>query len=442
MTAEELEELLKKHMGGHMQLVSRGRKAALYYRNRNDILREKSPENQSRAVEGMHPLRNADNRISHNWHNLLVNQKAGYLFTNPPAFDLGEESRNRKLRKVLGEDFARVCKDLCIEASNTGIAFLHIWEGEAGTLEMDTVSGMEVIPLFDRGMRRKMIGAIRLYQGEIDGRRVDFYEYWDGESGTFFVRKSGRLEPYPMVENRNEVRHPFGQVPFIPFANNNLMSSDLENVKPLIDVYDKIFSGYVNDIEDIQQVIFILTNYGGENLEEFLSDLKRYKTVDMQQSGEGDHSGISTLTIDIPVAARNDLLAMTRKEIFVCGQGVDPEKEAFQSASGTALRHVYSLLELKAGLMETEFRRGFHQLIRLILAYWGEGEEEVSINQSYFRSAIQNDLEQAQILSYVKDISSPETIAKSNPMVDDWQQEMRQLRKQKKENQKNKEQER
>ncbi len=432
MTAEELEKLLKKHMGGHMQLVSRGRKAALYYRNQNDILREKSPENLSRTPSGIDPLRTADNRISHNWHNLLVNQKAGYLFTNPPVFDLGEEKRNKKLRQVLGEDFARLCKDLCIEASNTGIAFLHVWEGEDGTFEMDTVSGMEVIPLFDRGIRRKMTAVIRLYQGELDGQRADFYEYWDQEKGTFFVRKSGRLEPYPLFGEKNEISHPFGVTPFIPFPNNNLMSSDLESVKPLIDVYDKIYSGYVNDIEDIQQVIFILTNYGGENLEEFLSDLKRYKTVDMQQNGDGDHSGISTLTIDIPVAARNDLLAMTRKQIFICGQGVDPENEQFQSASGVALRHLYSLLELKAGLMETEFRQGFHQLIRLILTYLGQDTQEISINQSYFRSAVQNDLEQAQILSYVKDVSSKETVAKANPMVDDWQQEMRQLRKQEK----------
>ena len=50
---------------------------------------------------------------------------------------------------------------------------------------------------------------------------------------------------------------------------------DLKNIKPLIDVYCKVFSGFVNDLEDIQEVIFVLTNYGGADLGQFLRDLIR-----------------------------------------------------------------------------------------------------------------------------------------------------------------------
>ncbi|WP_317050739.1 phage portal protein, partial [Clostridium neonatale] len=75
-------------------------------------------------------------------------------------------------------------------------------------------------------------------------------------------------------------------------GNNNLMTSDLDNVKPLIDVYDKVFSGFVNDLEDIQEIIFILTNYEGEDSREFLSQLKKYKTVKVNDSGAGDRSGL------------------------------------------------------------------------------------------------------------------------------------------------------
>ncbi len=427
MTAFDVEELLKKHLAGHMRLTERARTAQLYYRNKNDILRDRSPENQGVCFGGVNPLRSADNRISHNWHNLLVNQKAGYLFTSPPAFDVGDDWRNKAVKKVLGDGFSGVCKDLCIEASNTGVAYLHIWCDEDGRFCFGVVSGMEVIPVYSGSIQKELTGVLRLYEGEADGKKATFYEYWDKECGSFFIKRHKTIEPLNGQAGRNTFYHNFGMVPFIPFKNNNLGTSDLENVKPLIDVYDKIYSGFVNDIEDIQQVIFILTNYGGQDLETFLSDLKRYKTVDMQHSGDGDKSGISTLTIDIPVAARNDLLKLTRKQIFISGQGVDPENEQMAYTSGVALRHAYSLLELKAGLMESEFRTGFGKLVRAILRFLGIDDREVLLEQSYFRSAVQNDLEKAQMISYLRDVTSRETIAKESPLVDDWQRELENL---------------
>lgn len=125
----------------------------------------------------------------------------------------------------------------------------------------------------------------------------------------------------------NVYKHNFGEVPFIEFLNNDLEVRDLDNVKHLIDVYDKVYSGFVNDIEDIQEVIFVLTNYGGADLTEFLKGLKEYKTIDLQSSGADDKSGLSTITINIPIEARDSLLKTTEKQIYVQGQGVDPKPE-------------------------------------------------------------------------------------------------------------------
>lgn len=172
------------------------------------------------------------------------------------------------------------------------------------------------------------------------------------------------LTPYDMfsvvgIDGNAEMtytfKHGIGEVPFFVFANNNIGTGDLDNIKPLIDTYCKVFSGFVNDLEDIQEVIFVLTNYGGQDLNEFLSDLKYYKTVKVEDDGEGK-SGVSTLTIDLPVEAREKLLTITRKCIFEQGMGIDPDPQNFGNSSGVALNFLYSLLELKAGLMETEFR--------------------------------------------------------------------------------------
>ena len=55
------------------------------------------------------PLRNADNRIPFNFHGLLVNQKASYMFTAPPLFNLGNKNANKALVKFLGDKSSDSC---------------------------------------------------------------------------------------------------------------------------------------------------------------------------------------------------------------------------------------------------------------------------------------------------------------------------------------------
>ncbi|MGG7153403.1 phage portal protein, partial [Clostridium neonatale] len=208
---------------------------------------------------------------------------------------------------------------------------------------------------------------------------------------------------------------------------NNLMTSDLDNVKPLIDVYDKVFSGFVNDLEDIQEIIFILTNYEGEDSREFLSQLKKYKTVKVNDSGAGDRSGLQTLTIDIPIEAREKLLTMTRKAIFEQGQGVDPQQQDFGNASGVALKFLYSLLELKAGLTETEFKLGFGEFVRAICRYLNV--ECKSIIQTWTRTAVTNDSELADICTSSMGLLSNLTLYKNHPFVEDADKEAEQKKK-------------
>ena len=72
-------------------------------------------------------------------------------------------------------------------------------------------------------------------------------------------------------------------------------------------------------MDDIQQLIIVLSGYGGADLNTFLSDLKKYKTIKVD-GDEGSNPGVSTLNIEIPIEARNSALEVTRKAIFEQGQ--------------------------------------------------------------------------------------------------------------------------
>lgn len=220
------------------------------------------------------------------------------------------------------------------------------------------------------------------------------------------------------------------QVPFISFPNNNMNTDDLKNIKPLIDVYDKVYSGFINDLDDIQELIFVLSGYGGTELASFLSDLKKYKTIKVD-GDEGSNPGVSTLNIEIPIEARNSVLQATRKAIFEQGQGFDPQPENFGNQSGEALKFMYSLLEMKAGLTETEFQLGFARLIRAICRH--QGIECKKIVQTWTRTSIKNDTEQAQICKDSVGIVSKKTILKNHPLVEDADAELKQLEKEEQE---------
>ncbi|MFR1013940.1 phage portal protein, partial [Veillonella sp.] len=287
--------------------------------------------------------------------------------------------------------------------------------------------------------------AVRCYE-ELDvatGDAYDVFEIWDDTICRAYRKEKSLsinegLNPYDMFsifmeknqsEAANEFVHDLGEVPFIPFKNNGNCYSDLDRIKRLIDAYDKTYSGFINDLEDIQEIIFVLTNYSGQNLNEFIRDLKYYKTIQVDSIGSEDKSGVSTLTIDIPVEAREKALEITRKSIFTMGQGIDPEMQGLDGTSGEAMKFLYALLELKAGLMETEFRLSFNQFIRAICRF--KGIKLQNIIQTWTRTMIRNDAELVDMCSKSKGIISDKTIIKAHPFVEDVEAEEEQLAKEK-----------
>lgn len=440
MDIEVIKKLIRKYQVGHSTFVTQIAKARAYYRNETDIMFPPLKEEREKKEK---PLRNADNRIPFNFHGLLVNQKASYMFTAPPLFDLGEKKANKDLVKFLGDKYPKVCKDLCIEASNCTVGWLHVWCDKKSTWKYAIVPAEQVIPVWSDSLEKELFGVFRSYQNIDDdtGDAYIIYEYWNETECAAYRLKAGdeldQLLPYQMFlvdpmlcEYADTYRHGVGEVPFFPFFNNNIDTDDLKNIKPLIDVYCKVFSGFVNDLEDIQEVIFVLTNYGGADLGQFLRDLKDYKAIQIESEGDGDHSGVSTLTIELPVEAREKLLEITRKCIFEQGMGVDPDPQNFGNSSGVALKFLYALLEQKAGLQETEFRLGFGQFIRCVCRLNGISIKDDTIVQTWTRTSVQNDQELSQIATQSKGIVSDETIVAHHPWVDDPEKEMELLQEQ------------
>ena len=443
MPIEVVKELIKSCSVGHRRFIRESKVAERYYENKNDILYS---ERKNRDND---PLRNSDNRIPRNFHGLLVNQKAAYMFSAPPLFDVGNEKVNKQIADILGDKYAKVCKDLCVKASNCGVAWLHYWKDDDGQWKYGTIDPKQIIPVYSADLDRQLEAVLRNYKTRdtTDGKTIYVWEYWTREKCYVYKKKGSSisesgLEPYNLYGMAdspdgsatmvNEFEHDLEEVPFIPFYNNNIPIDDLTNVKPLIDAYDKVFSGFLNDLEDIQEVIFILTNYGGEDLKTFVNELKQYKAIKVEADGAGGGGGVEALTISIPIEAREKFLEITRKAIFEQGMGVDPDPQKFGNTSGEALKYLYSLLELKSGLMETEFKLGFGQLVRAICRHLGAECEQIT--QTWTRTAIRSESELADISTKSVGVISHKTILKNHPWVENAEEEEKQIKKEEEEN--------
>ena len=159
MDLDVAKKLISNYVAGHCDFVTKADVAERYYKVENDILfyKEHCPD------ELKNPLRSADNRVPFSFYNLLVNQKASYLFTYPPIFDTKDNDLNTLIVDTLGDDYAKKCKDLCVNASNSGMAWLHYWDDNEKGFCYAVVPSTQVIPVWSKKLNKKLLAVLRYY---------------------------------------------------------------------------------------------------------------------------------------------------------------------------------------------------------------------------------------------------------------------------------------
>lgn len=369
--------------------------------------------------------RKADNRIAHNFHQLITDEEVDYLLSYAPIFDLGSEQANVAITEALGDKFLKKSRALDIDACNSGCSWLHYWVDVAKKeVAYATVPSEQIIPVMKDSLEEEMERLIRYYPvSRTNGLNKKYFvrvEVWDAAKCEFFLIP-GEIESLSVFNNTDDgtLIHPFKTIPFIPFPNNNRKQGNLKKYKGLIDAFDIVVSGYVNDVMDIQEVIYILENYGGTDLNDFIKDLKRFKTVSVGDDGiDGAKGDLRTLTIDIPVEARNSLLEFLKKQIYTAGQALSRDVTSVGNASGQTLKFFYRDLDLKVGDKEVEFTAGFRELVRVIAEY-KHIPIKGAIGVTFTRNRISNDLETATICKDSMGIIPTELIWANHPFVDD-----------------------
>lgn len=444
----------------YSEFFQRAREGKEYYNNDAQILKTGAAGieevNSFLSKLGKNPLHSANNKIPCNWHKVLTDQKVAYLFTYPPQFDAkgGGNKINKQIKSALGGTYEKVIKQLATDSSNCGSAWLQYWYGNQQPEQPKQpftywfIDPTQIRPIYDStSVIRKIKYLVRQYSFvDETGQSKTRYEVWDDKQVAYLELLSATAEvPKPEIQyetlpngNWNIKPHNYGRVPFIEFPNNEGRIGDLKMYKALIDSIDKLISGFANDIDDIQELVWNIKNYAGETSEVvYDKDGNEVKNeIDFRQKLKAkgvlftdDKGGVDVIRSEIPFEARSKYLEVATKQLYVSAMAVNTSPDKTGDQSGVYIEFLYSLLELKAGLMQTEFMPALDELIKAILLYLGL-PQDTEIGQTWTRNKPRNDTEESAIIAQTPNtVMSDETKTKVHPLVEDWQAERKQIEK-------------
>ena len=396
-------------------------------------------------AKGSNPLHTADNRISLNRHSIVVDQKAGYLFSVPPKFefpaddkDPGDKELLKSVNDTVGTEWAKVVKQLGIDASNTGRAWLAYWVTDKEKFEYFYINPLTMRPIYDRSsIKKKLQYLIRVY-GYLDdqGNPVTRYEFWDNEEVAYLVKPAASTEnKNPQIDfemlpqgGYNILKNTYGRIPFIEFRNKAALLPDLPMYKDIIDAMDKVMSGFINDIDDLQEIIWVIQNYAGETSKiDYDADGNEIeKTIDLLQTlkakkwvSVGEKGSLTPVTGEVPYEARMKALEALDKEFWIAAKAVNPNPPTAGNQSGVYIDFLYGELEEKSGLMQTEFDAAIDQFLTAVLHFLKKDETKQFI-KTWKRTKPQNNTEISAIIAQTPNtVMSEKTKTAKHPLVDD-----------------------
>ena len=448
------------------------KKGENYYNAKHDSLLKQYNEAEisetenidGREVERTRLFKNPNRSNHHNinpFHRTLVEQKVSYMVGREPTISVlgAEKGENRNfeemLREKADEEFNETIQDWVRGASNKGQEALHFYYDEEGNLKYAIVPAGELIAVYDSAYQRELEQVIRYYAVKVIKNGREYWrrkvEWWTKNDVTYYVEKEkdlfvldgGRgVNPMPhwwdiSLKNGLEKKrtpHSWGRVPFIFLENNRYRTSDLENIKSLIDAYDYISSEGTNNFLDLVDLYWVIQGYGGETAGALVRKLQINKAVNLLDT----QGNIEAKQVNLPVNERIEFLKMLRRDIYHLGMGIDVDDERFGTApSGVSLQFRYANLRHKCENMAPRLKKAIKEFFWFITEDYNRRHGTsfdaglVRVNINY--SQIANDVETVDIITKSEGVISRRTQIEHHPFVTDVNEELKRLEEQEKE---------
>lgn len=419
-------------------------KGHLYYSGEQDILsRRRTAIGENGQLQPVENLPN--NRVIDNQYAKLVNQKANYLLGQPFVLECENKQYLELLRQALDRRFMRTLKNAGKMALCGGIAWLYPYFDGEGKLAFRLFPAYEMLPFWQDSEHNTLSWAVRFYQvwDLSNGRRElqDKVEVYSLQGVQRYIWKGGSLKPdKASLERLSYVQSDVGafnwqRLPLIALKYNESESPLLRRVKSLQDGINVMLSDFENNMqEDARNTILVIKNYDGTNLGEFRRNLAAYGAVKVRYDGE-TKGGVETLEVKVNAENYKVILELFKKALIENGMGFDAKDDRLSgNPNQMNIQSMYSDIDLDANDMETELQAAFADIlwfVNVYLANTGQGDFfNEQVNVIFNRDML---MDESSIIANCRQsvgILSDETIIGQHPWVDDVQQELERLAKQ------------
>ena len=369
---------------------------------------------------------NPNNRIASNFFHLLNTQRASYSLGNGVSFAnkqlvLQKDMSSRvsdKTKDALGIKFDDVVFRVGLNALEHGVCYCFYNDGEYHIFPMT-----EFLPFKDE-VTGKIRAGVRFWCLEWRKRPVvvDLYEengysrYMtaEGKYGLGALELKEKIRPYKETVQFSEADgeeiiggENYTSLPIAVMYGNRNKQSTLVGMKPNIDAYDLIHSGYANDLSECAQVYWLIDNAAGMQ-EDDIARLRDRMLLQHIVVADNQNSEIKPFSQEIPFNSREACLNRIKDSIYRNFGALDVTTFTGGQKTATEIRAAYQPMDLEADDFEYQVNLFIQQILALI------GIEDYPV---FDRNRIANEKEETEMVMLAANYLDDKTVLDKLPFI-------------------------
>ena len=375
-----------------------------------DYYRGEQPVPKGEAVRGR-----PNNRLRIPFPRYITEVHTGYFLGLPPTLSLDQEKAAGTWAGLSsGLGLEHLLFDIGRDMSICGAGYALIWLERERGLRACRCDPLGCFSVRSAAAGSPLLGTVRLLRersGETGGvlyekDRVRSFS-WDGQQI--------RLGP--------AVKSLLGVPALVPFANNCQGTGDFEMVTGLVDAYNLLLSGAMDDMQSVANAFLALYGMQGTTQED-IDEANRTRVLSLAEGGRAEFV-VKNLNHEALARLEQNL----RRSILQLSMTPDLSDEAFAgNASGVALQYKLWGIEQVRSAKERSFTEGLYQLLAALsggASLLGGPVDFTAGRVSFYKNLPQNHTELAQTLLSLSPILSRRTILEQLPWVPDPEEELR-----------------
>ena len=356
-----------------------------------------------------------DHRLCVPFPRYITEVQTGYFLGRSPTLhfpDEALESRFAALSRAL--DLPHRLYDAARDMSVCGAGYLLVW-ADRGGLHACRADPCDCFSLVSPAAGAPRTGAVRLYAGETRGEtRGVLYTperilpfLWDGARVRFGAGEENLLRAIPLLE----------------FSNTCEGAGDFESVTGLVDAYNLLLSGALDDMQSVANAFLALYGMQGTTQGD-IDRANRSRVLSLSADGRAEF-----VVKNLNHEALAQLEANLRRSILQLSMTPDLADERFAgNTSGVALQYKLWGIEQIRSAKERSFTVSLRELLGVLTQgerLFGGAGDFTAGEATFYKNLPQDEAARAATLLSLMPLLSRETILAQLPGVSDPAGELR-----------------